>query len=102
MLEILLIDDDPIEFKLIERMLKDCYKRPFTLRFAQTLEKAIIILKTQDTDIVLLDDKLNHGLTAKDSVPAIKRIKDSAGVIHETNGENLRKLTLPNTHQQTH
>ena len=81
MLEILLIDDDPVEFKLIERMLKDCYKKPFTLRFAQTLEKAIIILKTQDTDIVLLDDKLNHGLTAKDSVPAIKKIKDSVPLI---------------------
>ena len=81
MLNILLIDDDPVEFRLIERMLKDCYTQPFTLRFAETLEKAITILQTQETDIVLLDDKLNHGLTAKDSVPVIKRIKDSVPLI---------------------
>lgn len=81
MLNILLIDDDPVEFRLIERMLKDCYKEPFSLRFADTLEKAITILKTQKTDIVLLDDKLNHGLTAKDSVPVLKKIKDSVPVI---------------------
>lgn len=81
MLNILLIDDDPVEFRLIERMLKDCYNEPFTLRFAETLEKAITILNTQETDIVLLDDKLNHGLTAKDSVPVLKRIKDTVPLI---------------------
>lgn len=81
MLNILLIDDDPVEFRLIERMLSDCYKQPFTLRFAETLEKAITILKTQETDLVLLDDKLNHGLTAKDSVPVLKRIKESVPLI---------------------
>ena len=81
MLNILLIDDDPVEFRLIERMLKDCYEQPFTLRFAETLENAITILKTQETDIVLLDDKLNHGLTAKESVPVLKKIKDSVPLI---------------------
>lgn len=81
MLNILLIDDDPVEFRLIKRILKDCCKQPFVLRCSETLEKAVIILRTQKTDIVLLDDKLNHGLTAKDSVPVIKKIKDSVPLI---------------------
>lgn len=81
MINILLIDDDPTEFRLIERMLKDCYTQPFNLRFADTLEKAITVLKTQETDIVLLDDKLNHGLTAKESVPVLKKIKASVPLI---------------------
>ena len=81
MLNILLVDDDAVEFRLIERMLKDCYKQPFTLRYAETLEKAITILKTQQTDIVLLDDKLNHGLTAKESVPVLKKIRETVPLI---------------------
>lgn len=97
MLKILLIDDDPVEFRLIERMLKDCYSKPFSLRFAQTLEKGITILKTQKTDIVLLDDKLNHGRTAQDSVPAIKEISNDVPLIlisSDINAEYLRDKTI--------
>jgi len=35
-LNILLIDDDPVEHKLIQRMLKDCYDKPYVLRYANT------------------------------------------------------------------
>ena len=81
MLNILLVDDDPIEFRLIDRMMKDVYEGEYVLRYAENLEKAEVILKTQQTDIVLLDDKLNNGRTAVDSVPALKNINDTVPMI---------------------
>lgn len=81
MLKILLVDDDPTEFRLIERMLKDVYDSQFILRYADSLEKAETVLKTQQINVVLLDDKLNHGRTALDSVPVLKNINDSVPMI---------------------
>ena len=81
MLNILLVDDDPVEFRLIDRMLKDTYKEDYVLRYADSLEKAKVILKTQNTDIILLDDKLNHGRTALDSVPALKNINQAVPMV---------------------
>jgi len=81
MLNILLVDDDPVEFRLIDRMLRDIYKEDYLLRYADSLEKAEVILKTQKTDIILLDDKLNNGRTAQDSVPALKTINESVPMI---------------------
>ena len=81
MLNILLVDDDPVEFRLIDRMMKDVYQGEFVLRYADSLEKAKVILKTQQTDVVLLDDKLSHGRTAVDSVPALKNINDTVPMI---------------------
>jgi len=81
MLNILLVDDDPTEYRLIDRMMKDVYEGEYVLRYAENLEKAEVILKTQETDIVLLDDKLNNGRTAVDSVPALKNINDTVPMI---------------------
>ncbi len=81
MLNILLVDDDPVEIRLIDRMLKDTYHEEYVLRYADSLEKAEVILKTQRTDIILLDDKLNHGRTALDSVPALKTINQSVPMV---------------------
>jgi len=81
MLNILLVDDDPVEFRLIDRMLRDIYKEDYLLRYADSLEKAEGILKTQKTDIILLDDKLNNGRTAQDSVPALKTINENVPMI---------------------
>jgi len=81
MLNILLVDDDPVEFRLIDRMLKDIYKEDYLLRYADSLEKAEVILKTQKTDIILLDDKLGYGRTALDSVPALKTINQTVPMI---------------------
>ena len=81
MLNILLVDDDPTEFRLIDRMLKDTYKEDYVLRYADSLEKAKVVLKTQKTDIILLDDKLNHGRTALDSVPALKNIDEAVPMV---------------------
>lgn len=73
MLSILLIDDDPTEYRLIQRMLKSCYAEKFILRYADTIKKAKSILENNIIDVVLLDDKLNHGLRAKDTVPALRQ-----------------------------
>ena len=81
MLNILLVDDDPVGFRLIDRILKDTYASEYVLRYAISLEKAQVILKTQVTDIILLDDKLNHGRTALDSVPALKTINQSVPMV---------------------
>jgi two-component SAPR family response regulator len=101
MLNILLIDDDIVEFRLIERMLKECYGGKFILRYANTVEKAVTILKTQKTDIVLLDDKLDHGRTALDSVPVLKGVNDSVPLVlisSDINAEYLRSKTILNVY----
>ncbi len=74
MLNILLIDDDLVEHRLIQRMLKDCYQEPYLLYYAETLDKAIRILKTAAIDVILLDDKLSNGRTAKQSVPELREV----------------------------
>ena len=74
---ILLIDDDIMEFRLIKNMLEDCFDTPFALKYANTLAKGIEMLETQKVDILLLDDKLNSGLTAVDSVPALRAVSEN-------------------------
>lgn len=74
---ILLIDDDIMEFRLIKNMLQDCFDTPFALKYADTLAKGIEMLETQKVDILLLDDKLNSGLTAVDSVPALRAVSEN-------------------------
>jgi len=58
LLNVLLIDENPVEYRLINQMLKDCHKGPYVIRHADTYEKAITIRKTQKTDIILVDSKL--------------------------------------------
>jgi len=81
MLNVLLIDDDEMEYVLIRRMLEDCYDRKFTLRYASSLEKGLSILKNKTLDVILLDDKLNAGRTSKDSVPAIRKAVENVPMI---------------------
>jgi len=73
---ILLIDDDIMEFRLLKNMLQDCFDEPFTLKYANTLAEGIELFETLKVDILLLDDKLNNGLTAIDSVPALKQVSE--------------------------
>jgi len=77
MLNILLIDDDETEFRLIQRMMKDCYEGPFVLRYSDSVEKGIAVLKTQKIDMILLDDKLGRGRTAEQSVPALRAVTEN-------------------------
>lgn len=97
MLNILLIDDDNVEYKLIQRMMKDCYKGPFLLRYADTLEKGITILKSQDIDVILLDDKLTGDTNAKQSVPKLREVTGEIPFIlisSSIDAEHLRDKTI--------
>jgi len=96
-LNILLIDDDPVEHKLIQRMLKDCYDKPYVLRYANTVEKGISVLKTQKIDLILLDDKMQDGLTAQQSVPQLREIADDISMIlisSSINADYLKDKTI--------
>ncbi len=97
MLNILLIDDDNVEYKLIQRMMKDCYKGPFLLRYADTLNKGITILKSQDIDVILLDDKLTGDTNAKQSVPKLRQVTGEIPFIlisSSIDAEHLRDKTI--------
>ncbi len=92
MLNILLIDDDPVEHKLIQRMLKDCYTQPYLLRYADTVDKGIAIMKTQQIDLILLDDKLKNGLTAEQSVPRLREFSNNIAMILISSSINAAHL----------
>jgi len=81
MINILLIDDDEMEYVLIRRMLKDCYKAPYVLRYANTLEKGVSVINSHEIDIILLDDKLDVGKTSQVSVPILKQVSANIPMI---------------------
>lgn len=81
MLTILLIDDDPTEFHLIQGILKECLDEKFVLRYANTIPKAKGILNMESIDVVLLDDKLNNGLTAKQTVPVLREATEDVPLV---------------------
>jgi DNA-binding NtrC family response regulator len=81
MISILLIDDDETEYHLINRMMQDCYADAFLLRYAKSVEGAKTLLKSQAFDLVLLDDKLGHGITAKETVPTLRQVADNVPLI---------------------
>jgi len=80
-LNILLVDDDPLEFQLTDRMLKDVYKGDYVLRYANTLSKAKSILKTQKPDMILIDFDFGRDLIAIGFVGALKAIDSKVPMI---------------------
>ena len=93
MINLLLIDDDESEFRLIQRMLKDCYDHPFILHHAHTLVEAIEFLKSYKIDLILLDDKLGNGLTAKKTVPILRAVSDVMPLVVISSIINAEHLT---------
>ena len=91
-LNILLVDDDPLEFQLIDRMLKDTYKDDYILRYADTLSKAKSILKTQKPDIVLIDFNFGRDLLAIGFVHALKAIDSKVPMVMISNEINVGYL----------
>lgn len=81
MISILLIDDDETEYHLINQMMQDYYGGAFSLRYARSIKEATVTLKTHAFDIILLDNNLRDGQTAKDNVPALRDIVDSVPLI---------------------
>jgi len=62
-------------------MMQDCYHDPYILRYSSTLDKAISVLQNEDIDVILLDDKLGTGRTAKTTVPELKNIAHNIPLI---------------------
>jgi len=81
MFTILLIDDDSMEFHLVQHMLKECLDEKFVLRYANTIPKAKAVLKMESVDVVLLDDKLNNGLTAEQTVPVLREATENVPLV---------------------
>jgi DNA-binding NtrC family response regulator len=97
MTRILLIDDDEVEHRLIRHMLRDTMQGPYVLRYAPTVDKALSILKTDDFDVILLDDKLGPGQNATKSVPEIRRITESVPMVlisSVIDADHLRSKTI--------
>jgi len=92
-LNILLIDDNPIEFHLIDRMLKEEFKEEYILRYASSLDKAKSVLKTQSPDVILIDFNFGRDLFALGFVAALKAIDSKVPMILISNEVNAGYLT---------
>lgn len=71
MINVLLIDDDPIEKWIIDRLLKDRYGNQYKLSYASRLDEGLQFLTNRNYDAILLGDDLGDGLTAQDNVPRL-------------------------------
>jgi response regulator of citrate/malate metabolism len=73
MRQFLLIDDDKYEFMFVNFLLKDHYGDGFKLGYASTVEEGKIYLSSNRVDVILLDDKLDNGLTSADTIPQLQK-----------------------------
>lgn len=77
MLNVLLIDDEELEYRLVKLIFRDVYKADHRLDYACTLDDAEQLLQQSDYDIILLDDKLSDGSTSVENVPVLKSLTKS-------------------------
>lgn len=77
---IILIDDDPAEKIVVERILSALTNAPYRLDHVTRCSKAISLLKERSYDLVLLDNRLSKRMSAQFSVPIIKEAIGSAPI----------------------
>ena len=97
MLRVLLIDDEELEYKLIQLMFRDIYKKNYKLEYVKTIAEAEAILGEQAFDMILLDDNLADGSNAIRNVPALKMITENTPlcvVSKNINAAHLRSTTI--------
>lgn len=70
--EIILIDDDPAEKIVVERILSALTNAPFNLDHVTKCSQAIKLIEKRTYQLVLLDNRLSRRMSAKFSVPIIK------------------------------
>lgn len=80
MINILLLDDEKIEAKLVDLALRKTIGKGFQLDFALTVEEAVQWLKTKSYDLILLDNLLPRGISAKDTLPHLFPHKGNADI----------------------
>lgn len=69
---VLLIDDDPIEAKLLDAFLRQRFGEAFALTYTASLEAAIELLAAQRFDHVLLDNRLPPYRDHRETLPMLK------------------------------
>lgn len=94
---ILLIDDDPQESQIIERILRTLTDRPFKLDQVLKCSHAITRLNEESYDLVLLDNRLSTRMSARFSVPIIKETLGSAPLAVISNDTSPAYLQDPKT-----
>jgi DNA-binding NtrC family response regulator len=75
---VILIDDDPAEKLIIERILKALTDVSFRLDHVTKCSQAIKLIEKNPYKLVLLDNLLSHRMSAKFSVPIIKSASGGA------------------------
>ena len=80
MINILLIDDEKIEAKLVDLALRKTIGKGFKLDFALTVDQALEHLKAKSYDLILLDNLLPKGVSAKNTLPLIAPHKGDADI----------------------
>lgn len=69
---ILLVDDDPAEFIILERKLADFEGPPVTLEHVSDIDAAVARIGGKDVDLVLLDNRLNPSVDFRETAPKLR------------------------------
>jgi CheY-like chemotaxis protein len=77
----LLVDDDQHEFMFVNFLLKDRYAEDFTLGYAQNIADAQSYLAKERVDVILLDDRLECGMTSAESIPQLQKAAFNVPII---------------------
>ena len=80
MINILLVDDEKIEAKLVDLALRKTIGKGFQLDFALNVDQALEHLKAKSYDLILLDNLLPRGVSAKNTLPIIAPYKGKAHI----------------------
>ncbi|CAM3858629.1 response regulator [Litorimonas haliclonae] len=81
MMHILLLDDEKIEAKLIDLALRKSIGQGFQLDFALTVAEAVDRLKAKKYDLILLDNMMPRGVSAKNTLPVLLPHKGEAEIV---------------------
>lgn len=68
----LLIDDDVLEYELMENLLSSIYADDYRLVFMETVKEAIGTLVSKPYDMIFLDNRLTNSITSQFTVPFVK------------------------------
>lgn len=69
---ILLVDDDPAEFTILERKLTDFDGAPLKLEHVSDIDAAVARVGGRDVDLVLLDNRLNPSVDFRETAPKLR------------------------------
>lgn len=95
MKRILLIDDEETEHILVKFLLEEKYGNDFDLKYASSVYEAKRYLVHEQIDVVLLDDKLEDGMTSRETLPMVQGKVPSVPIIiisKDTESPHLKEI----------